>query len=111
MPFGLCNAPGTFQRIMIDIFYDFLRHFLEVFIDEFAVFSKLLEHIGHLTQTFERCWEKNLKLNPTKCFFGVDCGILLGHHVSIEGVSVDLDKILAILAVKPPTTVTEVRVS
>ena len=40
MPFGLCNAPGTFQRFMMDIFRDFLRYFLEVFIDDFAVFSK-----------------------------------------------------------------------
>jgi hypothetical protein len=39
MPFGLCNAPGTFQRLIMDIFKDFLRHFLEVFIDDFAVFS------------------------------------------------------------------------
>ena len=40
MPFGLCNAPGTFQQIMMDIFHDFLRHFLEVFIDDFAVFNR-----------------------------------------------------------------------
>jgi hypothetical protein len=39
MAFGLCNAPGTFQPIMMDIFHEFLRHFLEVFIDNFAVFS------------------------------------------------------------------------
>ena len=40
MPFGLCNASGTFQRIIRDIFHDFMRHFLEVFIDDFVVFSK-----------------------------------------------------------------------
>ena len=48
MPFGLCNAPGTFQRLMMDIFQDFLRHFLEVFIDDFAVFSSRDDHLGYL---------------------------------------------------------------
>ena len=45
MPFGLCNALGTFQRLMMDIFQDFLRHFLEVFIDDFAVFSAKQDHL------------------------------------------------------------------
>ena len=53
MPFGLCNAPGTFQRLMMDIFRDFLRHFLEVFIDDFAVFSERDQHLGYLQKTFE----------------------------------------------------------
>ena len=48
MPFGLCNAPGTFQRLMMDIFRDFLRYFLEVFIDDFFVFSKRDQHLGFL---------------------------------------------------------------
>jgi hypothetical protein len=39
MPFGLCNAPGTFQRLIMDIFKDFLKYFLKVFIDDFAVFT------------------------------------------------------------------------
>ena len=52
MPFGLCNAPGTFQRLMMDIFRDFLKYFLEVFIDDFAVFSKRKEHLGFLRETF-----------------------------------------------------------
>jgi hypothetical protein len=69
MPFGLCNAPGTFQRLMIDIFKDFLRHFLEVFIDDFAVFSNQEDHLEYLGKTFQRCRETNLKLHPGKCFF------------------------------------------
>ena len=48
MPFGLCNPPGTFQRLMMDIFQDFLRHFLEVFIDDFAVFSSRENHLKYL---------------------------------------------------------------
>jgi hypothetical protein len=59
MPFGLYNAPGTFHRIMMDIFHDFLRHFLEVFIDDFAVFSKKKDHVKHLRRTFKKCKEAN----------------------------------------------------
>ena len=55
MPFGLCNAPGTFQRLMMDIFQDFLRHFLEGFIDDFAVFSSREGHPEYWRKTFQRC--------------------------------------------------------
>jgi hypothetical protein len=61
MLFGLCNTPSTFQQIMMEIFYEFLRHFFEVFIDDFAVFSKRHEHVEHLRLTFKNCREANLK--------------------------------------------------
>jgi len=109
MPFGLCNAPGTFQRLMMDIFKDFLRHFLEVFIDDFAVFSLRTEHHQFLRKTFQRCRETGLKLHPGKCFLGMESGILLGHVVSKKGLEVDSDKVRAILALLAPTTVREVR--
>ena len=70
MPFGLCNAPGTFQPLMMDIFQDFLKHFLEVFIDGFVVFSAWCDHLTYLQKTFERCRETGLKLHPGKCYFG-----------------------------------------
>jgi len=77
---------------MRDIFQDFLRFFLEVFIDDFAVFSKSwTKHLHHLRLTFMRCREANLKLNPGKCFIRMDSGILLGHRVSREGISIDID--------------------
>ena len=69
MPFGLCNAPGTFQRLMMDIFQDFIKHFLEVFIDDFAVFSNWVGHLSYLRKAFQRCRETQLKLHPGKCFF------------------------------------------
>jgi hypothetical protein len=109
MPFGLCNAPGTFQRLMMDIFKDFLRHFLEVFIDDFAVFSLRMEHHQFLRKTFQRCRETGLKLHPGKCFLGMESGVLLGHVVSKQGLEVDSDKVRAILALLAPTTVREVR--
>ena len=109
MPFGLCNAPGTFQRLMVDIFRDFLRHFLEVFIDDFAVFSKWKEHLQYLRKTFQRCRETGLKLHPGKCFMGMVSGILLGHIVSRNGLEVDSDKVRVILILLAPTNVREVR--
>ena len=109
MPFGLCNAPGTFQRLMTDIFRDFLKHFLEVFIDDFAVFSPKESHLGCLRKTFQRCRETQLKLHPGKCFFGMASGLLLGHVVSREGIAVDLGKILVMLALLPPKNLREVR--
>ena len=105
MPFGLCNAPGTFQRLMMDIFQDFLRYFLEVFIDDFAMFSAKQDHLKFLKKTFERCRETNLKLHPGKCFLGMESGLLLGHVVSKNGLEVDLDKVKAILALTAPTNV------
>ena len=109
MPFGLCNAPGTFQRLMMDIFKDFLRHFLEVFIDDFAVFSNQADHQEFLRETFQRCRETGLKLHPGKCFLGMESGVLLGHVVSRSGLQVDSDKVQVILTLVAPKTVREVR--
>lgn len=109
MPFGLCNAPGTFQRLMLDIFKDFIRHFMEVFIDDFAVFGERGTHLENLRQTFERCRETNLKLHPGKCFIGVLEGELLGHTVSSRGLEVNLDKVRYFLTLTAPRNVGGVR--
>jgi hypothetical protein len=109
MPFGLCNAPGTFQRLMMDIFQDFLKHFLEVFIDDFAVFSAWRDHLAYLRRTFERCRETGLKLHPGKCYFGMVSGLLLGHIVSRHGIAVDLAKVIVIMALLAPKNLRELR--
>lgn len=72
MPFGLCNAPATFQQCMISIFSDMVERFLEVFMDDFLVFrSSFEECLHHLTLVLVRCKEKNLVLNWEKCHFMV----------------------------------------
>ena len=64
MPFGLCNAPTTFQRCMISIFFDMIERFLEVFIDDFSVSGSSFENcLHHLSLILERCKEKILVLN------------------------------------------------
>jgi hypothetical protein len=94
---------------MMDIFKDFLRHFLEVFIDDFTVFSNQEDHLEYLRKTFQQCRETNLKLHPGKCFFGMSSGILLGHIVGPYGLQVDMDKVKTMLALLTPFNVKEIR--
>ncbi|XP_058216628.1 uncharacterized protein LOC131327478 [Rhododendron vialii] len=110
MPFGLCNAPATFQRCMVSIFSDMVERFLEVFMDDFSVFgSSFDECLHHLTLVLVRCKEKNLVLNWEKCHFMVKQGIVLGHIISHKGIEVDKAKIDLISNLPPPRTVKEIR--
>jgi hypothetical protein len=109
MAFGLCNGSGTFQRIMMIIFQEFLWKFLEIFIDNFCVFSSKEDHFEHLRLTFEKCRESSLCLHPEKCFFGMQQGVLLGHIVSSKGVEVDKDKIQCIARLQVPRDMSELR--
>jgi hypothetical protein len=82
MPFGLCNAPATFQRSMISIFSDMVERHLEVFMDDFYVFGSSFEEcLHHLTLVLVRCKKKNLVLNWEKCNFMVKQGFVLEHVV------------------------------
>ena len=72
MPFGLCNAPGTFQLCMMRIFNDLIEHILEIFMDDFSAFGDSYEGcLENLRGVLERCHEKNLVLNWEKCHFMV----------------------------------------
>ena len=83
IPFGLCNAPGTFQRFMMGIFSDMIELILDIFMDDFSVFGDSYEGcLENLWKVLERCQEKNLVLNWEKCHFMVTQGIVLGHIVS-----------------------------
>ena len=71
MPFGLCNAPSTFQRLMERVLQGMLYRFVLVYLDDIVVFSKTPEeHLGHLAQVFRRIQEHGLKLKPKSvpCF-------------------------------------------
>ena len=94
MPFGLCNAPATFQRCMLSIFSDMVKRILEVFMDNFSVFGDSFEDcLSNLEKVLTRCEKKNLVLNWEKCHFMVCQGIVLGHIVSERGLEVDKSKI------------------
>ncbi|GJV44224.1 reverse transcriptase domain-containing protein [Tanacetum coccineum] len=94
MPFGLCNAPGTFQRCMIAVFHDMIEKTMEFFMDDFSVFSDSFSScLSHLDKMLQRCEDTNLMLNWEKCHFMVKEGIVLGHKISKTGIEVDKAKV------------------
>ena len=109
MPFGLCNAPATFQRIMTQAFQKYLRKFMEIFLDDFCVFSKRKDHLKFLEKCMHQCKEFGISLNSEKCQFGMPFGKLLGHVVSKTGISTDPDKIRVMVQLPIPDTVSKVR--
>ena len=110
MPFGLCNAPGTFQRCMMGIFSDMIDIILEIFMDGFSVFGDSYEGcLENLRKVLERCQEKNLVLNWEKCHFMVTQGIVLGHIVSKNGIEVDKAKVELISNLPTPKFVRDIR--
>ena len=79
MPFGLCNAPATFQWCMMAIFFDLVEDIMEVFMDDFFVFGSSFDHCLHnLSRVLKRCQETILVLNWEKCHFMVHAEIVLG---------------------------------
>ncbi|CAN6567575.1 unnamed protein product [Malus baccata var. baccata] len=110
MPFGLCNAPATFQRCMMSIFSDHVEKIIEVFMDDFSVFGDSFDSCLHnLSVILKRCVETNLVLNWEKCHFMVKQGIVLGHIISEKGIEVDKSKIDLVRHLPSPTSVREVR--
>ncbi|KAJ9553008.1 hypothetical protein OSB04_017053 [Centaurea solstitialis] len=110
MPFGLCNAPATFQRCMTAIFQDMIEDCMEVFMDDFSVFSNSFDDcLNSLDRVLARCEESHLVLNWEKCHFMVREGIVLGHKISKDGLEVDKAKIDTISKLPPPTNIKGVR--
>lgn len=93
IPFGLCNAPATFQRCMMRIFSDMIGDFMEVFLDELSVFGDSFDGcLENLGKVLARCEAKNLVLNWEKCHFVVSSRIVVDHIVSSKGIEVDKSK-------------------
>nr|GEV46890.1 reverse transcriptase domain-containing protein [Tanacetum cinerariifolium] len=110
MPFGLYNAPGTFQRCMLAIFHDMVEKTMEVFMDDFSVFGNSFENcLSRLDKMLQRCEDTNLSLNWEKSHFMVKEGIFLGHKISKNGIEVDRAKVNVISKLPHPTTVKGVR--
>ncbi|KAK9028455.1 hypothetical protein V6N11_025615 [Hibiscus sabdariffa] len=110
MPFGLCNAPTTFQRCMLAIFSDMVEDYLDVFMDDFSVSGDNFDTcLGNLAKVLKRCEESDLVLNWEKCHFMVTEGTVLGHKISSQGIEVDKAKVEVIEKLSPPTTIKGIR--
>ncbi|GKD99380.1 reverse transcriptase domain-containing protein, partial [Tanacetum coccineum] len=106
MPFGLCNAPSTFQRCMTAIFHDMIDETMEVFMDDFSVFGDSFSScLSHLDKMLKRYEDTNLVLNWEKCHFMVKEGIVLGHKILKSGIEVDKAKVDVIAKLPHPTSV------
>ena len=106
MPFGLCNAPATFQRCMMSIFSDMVGDIVEIFMDDLSLFGSTFDDcLTNLSRVLVRCKEKNLLLNWEKCHFMVQQGIVLGHIISKDGIEVDKAKVDLISKLPPPRNV------
>ncbi|GBG62620.1 hypothetical protein CBR_g31256 [Chara braunii] len=90
MPFGLCNAPGTFQHAMNRIFHDFLDKFIVVYLDDILIFSRTVEeHAEHLKIVLDLLRQHQYKVNLEKCEFGRTKILYLGHEISAHGLRPD----------------------
>ncbi|XP_024030288.1 uncharacterized protein LOC112094195 [Morus notabilis] len=110
MPFGLINAPATFQSLMNTIFRPFLRKFVLVFFDDILIYSRTqAEHIWHLELVLQVLQGERLYANHKKCTFGSAQVDYLGHVIFNEGVSADPSKAHAITSCPTPRLVRELR--
>jgi hypothetical protein len=95
MPFGLCNALATFQKVMTKAFKEYLNNFMQVFLDDYVYGSKK-DHLGQLQKCLEECKKNGISPNPKKCAFCVNSSVILGHVCS-DGLLVDPIKIIVII--------------
>jgi hypothetical protein len=109
MPFGLKNAPTSFSRVVFTYFKESIHKFLEVYLDDWTVFSVLKDHIELLRLMLDSYRQCHISLNLKKCIFHAPFGIFLGHLVCKQGLLVDPAKIVVILDLQPPTLVRQLR--
>uniref|UniRef100_A0A2N9GPG2 Uncharacterized protein n=1 Tax=Fagus sylvatica TaxID=28930 RepID=A0A2N9GPG2_FAGSY len=110
MPFGLKNAGATYQRLMNKMFHHQIGRNMEVYVDDMLVKTKdERKHLEDLKETFETLRRYRMKLNPSKCVFGVSSGKFLGFMVSQRGIEANPDKIKAVLEMTPPRSTKEVQ--
>ena len=111
MPFGLCNAPASFQRCMMSMFSGLVEEAMEIFMDDFLVYGSSFEKcLKNLETIHQRCQDKNLAFNWEKCHFMVVEGIVLGHNISADRLlEVDQAKVAIIKTLLPPTTVKRIK--
>ena len=93
MPFGLCNAGGTFQEVQTKVFEPFIGKFIRVYLDDFEIYGTRMNHIQHVQVAFQRLSKFQCSLSPERCCLGFEKEALLGHVVFQRGIKVDLGKV------------------
>ena len=110
MPFGLCNAPATFERLMEKVLGQLQWQICLCYIDDILVFSESVDsHLSRLEAVFKKLREARLKLKPKKCHFFRSQVTFLGHVVSKDGIATDPSKVSKVLNCDAPSNVHEVR--
>ena len=110
MPFGLCNAPATFQALMNDVLRAFLRRFVLVFFDDILIYSSSwTDHLRHLRIVLSELRRHQLFVKRSKCAFGESSVAYLGHTISASGVAMDSAKVQAIVDWPVPRSARAVR--
>ena len=109
MPFGLCNAPGTFQGYINESLRKYLDVFCTAYLDDILIYStKKEDHASHVLQVLRRLHERGLQINIDKCEFSTTKVKYLGMIVTTSSVKMDHKKTEAIEKWEAPTTVKEV---
>lgn len=110
MPFGFCNAPATFARLMETVLSGLQWQICLVYLDDIIVIGKTFENmLDNLKQVFDRLLSSNLKLKAKKCHLFHKTVQFLGHVVSENGISTDPSKISAVEDWSIPVNLTEVK--
>ncbi|XP_008231833.1 PREDICTED: uncharacterized protein LOC103331001 [Prunus mume] len=110
MPFGLKNTGATYQRLVNAIFAPLIGHTMEVYVDDMLVKSRTTDqHIPNLSAMFTILKQYKMRLNPTKCAFGVASGKFLGFMISQRGIEANPEKIKAILDMAIPRTIKDIQ--
>jgi uncharacterized membrane protein len=110
MPFGLTNAPAVFQHFMNNIVCDLLDIYVIVYLDDILIFSKLREeHVGHVKEVLKQLQQNHLYCNPKICNFIVNRVTYIGLVITPEGISMEKEKVQAVLEWPVPTSVKEVQ--
>ena len=106
MPFSLKNAGATYHRLVNKMFANYLGDTMEVYIDDMLIKSfHADQHLDHLLQAFEVLQKYSMKLNPTKCSFGVASGKFLGYMVTQHGIEANPDQIRSVMNIPSPACV------
>ena len=110
LPFGMCNGPATFQRLMNILLAEIQWHSCLVYLDDIIVFGRsFAEHIRNLAEVFQQLRDANLRLQVKKCTFCRDTVKFLGHVISTAGIATDPEKVEKVSKWPVPINIREVQ--